>query len=168
MTNEILETAEKIHPALASWDILIILVFLGLSMWYAYTIGKDHIITLMTALYISAFPFFFIPGLRDWIPQVEALSPDIIILIAFGVLFFLTFYFLTRNDFFAAPIVPSLWEIAVFTILFVGLFTAVVGSLLSPDFFTPSQIVNIAFMSQEALLVWSVAPIISYMVIKGN
>lgn len=162
------EAIGSIDISFLSADLLgVILVLLGVLI-FSYTIGKDYGVTMLVALYISAFPFFFIPQIFDLIPQVgiEEYLQDIL---EFSVLFLVTFWIISKNGFFESPMVPSKWEIGVFGLLATGLLLTIIGTMIPIDISEGfSSIVTSLFYGDTMLAFWSISPIGFWVLIKGE
>lgn len=163
-----METLANFDTGLLTIDLIVVALGLAAVLAYSYTAGKDHGVLLIQSLYISAFPFFFIPQVIDLLPDF-GLDPYIAKLVYLAALFVITAFILMRNGFFESPMVPSQWEIGVFGILFTGLAATIVGSFLPPELVEGfSPIVQAAFFGDALLAFWCLAPIGFWILIKGE
>lgn len=155
-------------PDFLSFDLIVIGAFLIAVLAWSYTFGKDYGVTMILALYMAAFPFFFVPQVIDMIPTV-GLPEEFAKLIFFGALWLLTFFILMRNGFFESPMVPALWEIGVFAILFTGFACVIVSTFLPPEMISGfSMITQAAFTGDVMLTFWAMAPIGFWILIRGD
>lgn len=163
-----LEELGNFNTGLLTMDLIVVALGLAAVLGYSYTVGKDHGVLLIQALYMAAFPFFFIPQVIDLLPDF-GFEPDIAHIIYLGILFVITVFILMRNAFFESPMVPSQWEIGVFGILFTGLAATIVGSFLPPEMVEGfSPVVQAAFFGDALLAFWVLAPIGFWVLIKGE
>lgn len=167
MNENILEEVEKIHPVLASWDVLALLIALALIMWYASTWGKEYVVTLIQTLYFALIPFLIF-DVNSLLPETD-FAVGAVRLIVFGVFFFLIHFILRKNHFFESPMVPSMWEIGAFGLVFCGFLFASLGYIAGPEITGGfSQIVQVAFLGDEVRLGWSLAPLVLFLMIRGT
>lgn len=151
-----------------SWDVLVLGAALIAVLAYAYTLGKDYGVTMIVALYIAALPFFAVPSVVEMIPTL-GMAPYIAQIIFLGVLFLLIFFVISRNGFFESPMVPSLWEIGVFAILFTGLLAAIIYTFLPEDVAgSLSTLTQALFNDPIVLSVWLLLPVGFWVLIRGE
>jgi hypothetical protein len=163
-----MEALSNIGGDFLSLDVIVVVLVLAGVLAFSYTIGKDHGVTLLQSLYLSAFPFFFLPNVVASLPDL-GMEPHAINTIYLSGLFVVTAFILMRNGFFESPMVPSKWEIGVFGILFTGLAMAIIGSFMSPEVAEGlSPIVQATFFGDPLLTFWALAPIGFWVLIKGE
>lgn len=149
-------------------DLLVVVLILAAILIYVYTAGKEHGVTMLISLYMAAFPFFFVPGIFNSLPNF-GLEDHVAKIIVFVILFLITFWILCRNGFFESPMVPSKWEIGVFGVLFTGFALAIVGSFLSMEVSSSfSTIIKSVFYGDAILAFWAFAPVGFWILIKGE
>jgi hypothetical protein len=163
-----LEAIRNIDISFLSADLLgVILVLIGVLI-FSYSIGKDYGVTMLIALYISAFPIFFVPQIFDLIPNI-GVAPYLQSILQFSILFLITFYIISKNGFFESPMVPSKWEIGAFGLLATGLLLTIIGTMVPTEMsFGFSSIVISLFYGDTMLAFWSLAPIGFWVLIKGE
>ena len=163
-----LEGIDVVNTSLISADLIVIGIALAGVLVFSYTIGRDYGVTLLQALYMSAFTFFFLPNLVASLPDL-GMDRSVANLIYLGILFAITLFILMRNGFFESPMVPSMWEIGVFGVLFTGLASVIVISQLPPEMVAGfSPITQAAFTGDPLLAFWALAPVGFWVLIKGE
>lgn len=112
------------------FDILVVVLLVAALMAYNYTIGKHRAATFLVALYVAAALYMLMPVL-DVAHEVLPMDPRILPLVLFGTLLVVTFFILGRNAFFEPYLVPTGWEIGLFTVLHAALLLVIVVSIES-------------------------------------
>lgn len=112
------------------FDILVVVLIVALLVAYNYTIGKNRSATLLVALYVSGALYMLLP-LTDFAHEVFPVDNRLLPLIMFGVLLVVVHVILSRNAFFEPYLVPSGWELGVFSVLHAVLLIAIVVSIES-------------------------------------
>ncbi|MDA0208541.1 MAG: hypothetical protein O3B64_04050 [bacterium] len=167
MNENILEEVEKIHPALASWDVLALLIAIILIMWYAAMWGKEYVVTLIQTLYLALVPFLMF-DVNRLLPETDV-AVGTVRLVVFGIFFLLIYFIVRKNRFFESPTVPSMWEIGAFGLVFCGFLFTSLGYIAGPEVTGGlSQIVQVAFLGDEVRLGWSLAPLVLFLMIRGT
>ena len=159
---------EIMSSGFLSIDIIVVVLALAAILVYSYTIGKGYGVTMLQALYISAFVTHFIPQVFELLPSF-GMQQYAASLVWLGILFVVTFFILKRNTFFESPTVPSMWEIGVFGILFAGLAGVIIISSLSEEVISGFQpMIQTIFTGDVMTTVWVAAPILFWLVINGD
>ena len=157
-----------------TWDMFIILFFLVASFVYGLTLGRDRIIMILIAIYITlavvgAAPFMdqLIPP--DANPNNVFMYRIALFLGAFVALFFLLsrsaiLRALARSD---AP--GEWWQIVVFSILHVGLLISITLSFIPEEYYGQlSQMTRDWFVGEGAVFFWVIAPIAAMTLAGGG
>ncbi|MCH8049448.1 hypothetical protein IH979_01920 [Patescibacteria group bacterium] len=166
MPEQIPEQIQNI--SFTTWDTLVVLVVLAVVIAYSFTIGKDYVTTIIIALYMAAAGITFAPLLASLTLDVD-LEPHSIKIILLIALFLITLWIISHNGYFEPYIVPSGWEVVVFSVLFTGLLLTLVVTYLPQeviDGFAPST--RLLFANDSAATIWVLAPIGAMILIKGR
>ncbi len=110
------------------FDIAFLTLLVAALMVYNYTLGKHRAATLLVALYVAGALYMFMPVL-DFVHEVVPIGAPWLPIIMFGVVLLLTYIVLSRNTFFEPYMVPSGWELGVFSVLHAALFIAILVSI---------------------------------------
>lgn len=162
------EELANINAGFLTPDLIVVVLVLAGVLAYSSTAGKDHGVTMLQALYMAALPFFFVPQVVESLPTLGA-EPYLAKIIYLAILWLVTFFILLRNEFFESPMVPALWEIGVFGVLFTGMAVAIVGTFLPPEMIEgTSSVVRAAFTGDAMLTFWVLAPVGAWILIKGE
>lgn len=122
-------------------DILAVIALIAALLAYNYTVGKHRAATLLVSMYVAGALMMFMPVL-DVVHEVVPLGAPALPVIIFGVVLLLTYIVLSRNAFFEPYLIPSGWELGMFSVLhaalllvlLVGIEPASATSALSPNF----------------------------------
>lgn len=110
------------------FDIVFVVLLVAALMVYNYTLGKHRAATLLIALYVAAALYMLMPVL-DFVHEVVPIGAPLLPVIMFGVVFLVTYVVLSRNTFFEPYMVPSGWELGVFSVLHAALIIAILVSI---------------------------------------
>lgn len=168
MPEEISTRLLELNLNLFTWDLLIVIVFVGLSFLWFYTKGKDFLVTMILASYVSSSMMIFIPYLADFELNVALVNYELKVLM-FVALMLIVSWMMATNGYFEPHIVPSSWEVPIFVVLFSGLIFALAA------FFVPEEVVNtfspitrLLFFDDIASTAWLAAPIGILLFIRGK
>ncbi len=149
-------------------DVLIVVGVLAVTLVYNYTIGKHRAATLLIAMYVAGALIFLVPAfdaLYEILPVDKRFSP----VIMFGVVLILVYLIFRRNAFFDPYLVPTGWELGVFSVLhtavLVALVVSIVPSAVTADFSPNFGRVFLDPMVRSGLIV---APLLMLFVIRGR
>ncbi|MDP6571250.1 MAG: hypothetical protein QF747_00155 [Patescibacteria group bacterium] len=157
-----------------TWDLFIILFFVVSAFVYGLTLGRDRIILILIAVYMSlaiigAAPFVDELVIADFGENNAFVSNIIIFLITFVALFFLLsrsalLRALARSD---AP--GAWWQIIVFSLLHVGLLISITLSFIPEEHYGQlSSFTRDWFVGAQAEFFWVIAPIAALALVSGE
>ncbi len=164
--DQITEIVE--NTSYLTWDVIAILAVIVLALVFAYTVGKQSVISFLVAAYAASFAVIFSPHILELSERIsidEWLAKTVVYL----VLFILIFWIVKTNGFFEPYVVPTGHEIATFTIASVGLLLAVTATFIDSDLMaTFSPWTRMIFDSEISLTIWSLVPVGSLLVLRGD
>jgi len=151
-----------------TWDVIVILVVLTLILLYAFSMGKQEVISILVAAYVASFIAVFSPHVLELADRISVdswLGETIVFL----VLFVLSFWIIKTNGFFEPYVVPTGYEIATFVVSSVGLLCAVTMTFIDADVIaTFSPWTRLIFDSDISLTVWALVPLGSLLILRGD
>ncbi len=166
------EAINNINWLQPSWDLFIVLFFVVASLIYGVSLGRDRIIVILVAIYMSL-------SIVNYVPYVSEFSASISVNDAFALrvsvfigIFILLFFFLSHSALLKTlgngAVQGALWQVMLFSFLQVGLLISVTLS------FFPQDLANVLsaptraiFVSDQATTFWILAPVI-VMAIMGS
>lgn len=163
MTN-ILAYLAQVNWATPSWDIFILLFFIVGSILYGLALGRDRIVVILIAIYISIAVVTNTPMLTS-LPGQLNLNNTVFQIAFFVALFIVLFFLLSRSTLLktisghGTP--GSWWQTTVFSILQVGLLISVTLSLLPKELTQGlSEVTKGVFLTEQGRSAWMVLPIL--------
>ncbi|PIQ67595.1 hypothetical protein CO173_03645 [Candidatus Uhrbacteria bacterium CG_4_9_14_3_um_filter_41_35] len=166
MGDGVIEKVNLLASIFSNVDILIALLVVVGAVIFAYTIGKDFIITSIFALYMAIGTMALVPILDQLSFGLDTAFNKIILLSALTVIFL---YLQTKNGFFEPIVVPNSWESAVFAVTWAGMFIMAVVSFLTPEMQSGlSSTLQLLFVDQPFANTWYILPITTLVFIRGN
>lgn len=154
-----------------TWDLVILLFFAVTVFVYSFTLGRDRIVAILISTYLAlavATNFPFIDELTEMINKSGVFAFQVS---AFLVVFALLFFFLSRSQLIQnlSSLSGSLWQIVLFSLLQVGLFTSIILSFLPETALEHlSAFTKTIFLSDLGRFCWIVLPIIALVFIRGR
>ena len=159
-----------------SWDLFIILFFVVSSLIYGLSLGRDRILVMIVAIYMSLAVVKYVPFITEFNANISvndtfALRVSVF-LGAFIVVFFLLSQSALLKAFGQSAEQGTWWQVAAFSILHAGLLISVTLSFFPADT-SPwlSPLTRTMFTSDWAKTVWALTPIaalVAFGAIKRN
>ena len=156
-----------------TWDVFIVLFFVVGAFVYGISLGRDRLVTMLVAIYMSL-------AVVDHAPFLSEISANInveqifVLRIGFFVGFFLFMFFLLsrsalQKTIAKADTIGDWWQIFVYSFLHVGLLISILLSFLPESRLSvfSKTTVNI-FTSEMARFLWIVVPILAMIFVKGG
>ncbi|MBI1907970.1 hypothetical protein HYS28_00955 [Candidatus Uhrbacteria bacterium] len=149
-------------------DLGIALALFAALLAYNSTLGKNRAVSLLTALYIAGAVAMLAPAI-GFLDSVLPLDPRFLPVGVFALLAAITYGVIVRSSFFDPYIVPSGWELGLFSFLHAIVIIVVVVSLL-PASVTDGFSANFArvFMDPTIRSVLIVIPLAVLAVLRGK
>lgn len=147
-----------------SWDIFIVLFFVVSSFIYGISLGRDRIIIILVAIYISL-------AIVNYIPFIGAFNADISVNDAFALqvslflgVFILLFFFLSHSALIRtlgkSTSQGGFFQVMIFSFLHVGLLISVTLSFFPSDLSgVLSPLTQAFFVSTTAKAAWVILPV---------
>lgn len=110
-------------------DLGLTLALFAALLTYNYSLGKHRTVTLLTSLYISGAVVTLAPALSSLAAKMP-IDAGVLPIITFALVLLLVYGVVYRSHFFDPYIVPSGWEIALFSLLHVIVIVVIVTALL--------------------------------------
>jgi uncharacterized membrane protein len=155
-----------------SWDLFIILFWIVASILYAFAAGRGRLLSILVSIYMAKLLVLEAPFLQDLVnAKLNIVTASLQTLAAFGVLFVILFFFLSKYGFRTAAEgrngATLLFGIP-FAILQVGLLINIVLSFIPPQAQqTLHPLIQFLFVQSGASFVWLLAPV-AYLIIFGR
>ena len=177
-TDQVLESINSFIAGInfnePTWDLFIILFFLGGAFLYGLTLGRDRIILVLISIYMALAVLHAMPFL-DNIAPVEYGPNNIFVfrIIIFLAIFVVLFGVLSRctalRSLTQSDSPGAWWHVIVFSILHVGLLASITISFIPKEFHQHlSLITKQWFVGEQAEFFWIIAPIIAFVFIRGD
>lgn len=161
-----------INLATPSWDLFILLFFVVGSLIYGFTLGRERIVVLIVAIYMSLAVISHAPYLDQIQAQISYGNLFAYQITTFVGLFLVLFFLLSRS-----ALLHSLtgndagkwWHVILFSFLHVGLLISMTLSYLPHEaqmqLLEPTRQI---FTSEQGKFAWIVLPIIAMMLVRGE
>lgn len=148
-----------------SWDLFIVLFFVVASFIYGISLGRDRIIVILVAIYMSLAIVNYIPFLSGFETNISVNDAFALRVSVFLGVFILLFFFLSHSALMKAfgsrGAQGGIVQVMMFSFLHVGLLISVTLS------FFPSDLANVLspltqsiFISDAAKAIWVILPVI--------
>lgn len=154
-----------------SWDLFIILFFVISALIYGMSLGRQRIIVILIAIYMSLAVVDYAPVVENFL-LARGMGDFILFrLITFVGAFLVLFFLLSRSAllkvFGGGNHDGSWWQTMLFSVLQIGLLISVVLSYL-PSSVTSglSLLTQQIFINETAKFVWIISPILAMIVIR--
>ncbi len=149
-----------------SWDIVLVLAFVGAGFFYGVMMGKRRIISSIFYTYIAFALFSVLPQekILPWLSFVDAFAAKIILFLAL----FLVLYFLLGSRRSRSPVRASAWwQVFLLSFVQVGfLFHIIIGFLPQETIETLTPFTKTVFANTSLKIWWFVIPILLLIVFK--
>lgn len=159
--TEFFTTLDWANP---SWDVFLIVFFLLASLIYGISLGRDRIMVILVAIYMSLAVVTYVPFIREFNASVSLNDSFAFKVSVFLGLFILLFFFLSHSalikTFAAKTQQGKIWQIIILSFLQTGLLISVTLSFFPQDA-SPwlSDFTKQLFVSDAAKAVWIILPI---------
>lgn len=162
-----------INWAAPTWDLFIWIFFIVASFLYGISLGRDRIIVIMVGLYMALAIVGNTPFLREFSAQINVEGFGFKFTMFIG-LFVLFFFLLSRSALAEALENANVRrgkgaQIAIYSVLHVGLLISIVLTFLPPSsvaLLTP--LTQKVFLSDIGRFFWLVAPIAAMIVLQNK
>lgn len=152
-----------------SWDLFILLFFLVGVFLYGFSLGRDRVVAILTALYFSLAVLYTLPVNMELLkPLGSFFSWQVTI---FLVLFLIIYFLLLRSGLFArfANQQGRWWQVLSLSILHIGLFLSIILTLIPPTIQNNfSELVKEIFISPPGRIFWISLPILAIGVFRAR
>lgn len=157
-------------PNLPPWDLAIIFIFMIGALFYGLSLGRERVLSLIAASYISLAIMTNAPLLADPTPLFNADENAFLKIIGFLLILMLLFYFFARSRLIGRIrgfALSSLWQTLVFIFLQVAFLITVTLDFL-PETRTAglSKFIRDLFLSDYSQTVWFSLPALFLMLIS--
>lgn len=151
-----------------NWDLFIILFFVAAVFVYGLSLGRDRVLIMTLAIYISLAIIDHLPFLSKIMEA--SFWPNFVLFkaLTFSGTFVLLFFLLARSALLrslgARDVYSSWWQVLLFSFLQVGLLVSTVLSFLPAETLAHLSPTTLKiFATETASFVWVVAPVIGMM-----
>jgi len=153
-----------------TWDLFIILFFIGASFLYGLSLGRDRIIVILVSIYMALAVVNSTPYLKNFETAISINQAFAFRLTTFLGLFVLLFFLLSRSALlrvFGEGSRGSWWQVIIFSIFHVGLLISIVLSFVPAEISQHlAPITRQLFTSEIGKFCWIVLPILSMILIR--
>lgn len=162
-----------INWAAPTWDLFIWIFFLVASFLYGISLGRDRIIVIMVGLYMALAIVGNTPFIRAFSAQINVEGFGFKFTVFVG-LFVLFFFLLSRSALASALEYANVrrgsgLQIAVYSVLHVGLLISIVLSFLPPSSLALlTALTQRIFLSDIGRFFWLIAPIAAMIVLQNK
>jgi len=147
-----------------SWDMFIVLFFIVASLIYGVSLGRDRVIVLLVAIYMSLAVVKYVPFITDFNASVSLNDAFALKISIFLGLFILVFFFLSQSALLktigANAEQGTMWQAVLFSIFHAGLLISVTLSFFPQEtggYLSP--LINQLFVSDAARATWVILPV---------
>ncbi|MEK7160864.1 MAG: hypothetical protein AAB724_02455 [Patescibacteria group bacterium] len=158
----------------ASWDWIIVLVFLGVALIYGLSMGRNRLVIVMLGVYFSLILTQAIPWKTLSFFGVKT-SPASTIQIFLFLALVLGFYFLIPRSAFRSSLKlggrgrGKWWQVLVLSLLQVGLILSAIISFLPAEVTSALSVATqIVFVGPLARFLWILLPILAIMFLRSH
>ena len=155
-----------------TWDLFIILFFIGSVFLYGFTLGRDRVLTILISIYMAL-------AVVNTAPYISALKAEVSMgqmfalkVATFVGLFVILFFLIARSALlrnFTGDVTGNWSHVFVFSVLHVGLLTSVTLSFLPLNALNHlAPITKIVFTSDPGKLAWLILPIVAMVFMKSK
>lgn len=162
--SQIIAYLTSVNWSAPTWDIFILLFFIVGSILYGLALGRDRIIVILIAIYMSIAVVTNTPLLTA-LPQTLNFNNTFSQLAFFVALFIALFFLVSRSALLktisghGTP--GTWWQTTVFSVLQVGLLISVTLSLLPKEMTQGlSEVTKSVFLTDQGRSAWMVLPIL--------
>lgn len=152
----------------SQFDVLFFLIFAAGSALYFYTFGKERVITCTLAVYVSYVLISMIPYIAEL--PINIGQPDFVVRMGlFAVLTGVVSWLMFRNDYFGPYLTPEGAHLGLYSIGFIGLFTALALTFLPADVIEGlSPAAQLLFASNPWQSIWIAGPLLLSLAVQDN
>ena len=156
-----------------SWDIFIVLFFIVASLIYGVSLGRDRIIVLLVAIYMSLAVVKYVPFITDFHASVSLNDQFALKVSIFLGLFILLFFFLSQSALLktigAGAQQGKIWQVVLFSIFHAGLLISVTLSFFPEETMSYlSPLTSQLFVSDAARAAWVIIPVAAMAVLGSK
>lgn len=164
--KDFLHTISWSHP---SWDLFVVVFFVVGALVYGFSLGRDRIIMIMVAVYMSLVAVTHLPFAPQIGAQISLSNGFVVRLSTFIGLFAILFFMLTRsalNHALSGGALGSWWHVLILSFVQVGMLISVVmGFLPSAILEKLTPFIRTVFVSPWGSFVWVVLPIVGLLLV---
>ena len=157
--------------SIPSWDSVILLFFIISVVMYGFVLGRDRVVAILISTYISLAVTTNLPYMEQISDAINKGNSSFFQISSFLVVFVLIFILLTRGSIIRrlSSLAGSWWQIIIFAVLQVGLFTSIIMSFLPIETHEVfSEVTVELFISERGRFAWMILPVIALAVFKAK
>ena len=156
-----------------SWDLFIVLFFIVASLIYGISLGRDRIIVILVAIYMSLAIVNYIPFLSTFNANISVNDAFALRVSVFLGIFIILFFFLAHSALIRTlghgATQGKLWQVMIFSFLHVGLLISVTLSFFPTELADVlSPLTQMFFVSDIARAVWVLLPVMVMALFGGK
>lgn len=171
ITTDVLKTLTSVNWAAPSWDLFIVLFFVVTVFLYGISLGRDRIIVILIAIYMSIAVVANAPFLGNMHADINIGQDYAFRIASFLGLFLLLFFLLSRSALtaiFANLAAGKWWQVLVFSAFHVGLLVSVTLSYLPKEAIASlAPLTQTLFATSSGRFFWVIAPIVGMVLLKA-
>lgn len=163
VATQVIEQVNWLQP---SWDLFIVLFFIVASLIYGISLGRDRIIVILIAIYMSLAIVNYIPFISEFNANISVNDAFALRVSVFLGVFILLFFFLSHSALIKTlghnSAQGGLISVMIFSFLHVGLLLSVTLSFFPTDLADVlSPAMQTVFISDTARAIWVILPVIA-------
>ncbi|MBI2551311.1 hypothetical protein HYV73_03110 [Candidatus Uhrbacteria bacterium] len=148
-----------------TWDVFLLVFFVLASLLYGVSLGRDRIMVILVAVYMSLAVVTYVPFIREFNAKVAINETVAFKVSIFLGIFILLFFFLSHSallkTFGSSSEQGKMWQILMLSFLQTGLLISVTLSFLPQENAQwLSELSRALFLSDAARAVWMIGPIV--------
>lgn len=163
----------SVNWANPSWDLLIFVFFIVISLLYGLSLGRDRIIVILVSIYMALAVVGTAPYLNQFQAEININNTFVFKITTFLGVFLILFFLISRSGLMGTIAksngLGKWWQVLMFSFLHVGLLLSVLLSYLGPAAAEKlAPLTREIFVSDPGRFFWLVAPIIAIVLARDK
>ncbi|MDD5043221.1 MAG: hypothetical protein PHD51_00955 [Patescibacteria group bacterium] len=156
-----------------SWDLLIFVFFIVVSLLYGLSLGRDRIIVILVSIYMALAVVNTAPYIKGLQAEININNFFVFKITTFLGVFLVLFFLLSRSGLMGTIAksrgLGKWWQVILFSFLHVGLLISVVLSYLAPEAVSKlAPLTKDVFTGDAGRFFWLVAPIVAIVLARDK
>lgn len=156
-----------------SWDLLIFVLFIVVSLLYGLSLGRDRIIVILVSIYMALAVITNAPYLNQLQADININNTFVFKITTFLGVFLVLFFLISRSGLMGTIAksdgLGKWWQVIMFSFLHIGLLLSVILSYIGPEATNRlAPLTRDIFTSDPGKFFWLVAPIIAIVLARDK